>query len=78
MAKLELGPHEEAFPIRPVGIRYRCELCGEGEQIADSHQTISVPLGGPKPMIVHHCNKCGGEMLLPKTYPYVSWEVDYD
>lgn len=74
---MELKPHEEAFPVRPVGIRYICEFCNEGEQIAIPDQVVNVQMTYPERyMIKHRCNKCGKEMMLPKSYPYISWEFD--
>lgn len=68
-------PQEEEFEVVPVGIRYRCEYCQEGEMIAQSRKPIPVmdrmiqrPI-----MIEHVCTHCGKTMLLPKSYPYIDW-----
>lgn len=68
----ELNEHERAFPIKPVGIKYICEFCGEGEMKV-SEDTRTFILTSNPPMITHVCTKCGKEMLLPKSYPYVEW-----
>lgn len=67
-----LSDHEERFNIRPVGIKYRCEFCGEGEmKVSDDARTFI--LTSNPPMIKHICTKCGKDMLLPKSYPYIEW-----
>lgn len=67
-----LNEHEEKFDIKPVGIRYRCEFCEEGEmKVSDDNPTIT--LTSYPPMIKHICTKCGKDMLLPKSYPYIEW-----
>jgi DNA-directed RNA polymerase subunit RPC12/RpoP len=65
--------NEKAFPINPVLITYVCEHCGKGEMKVIPDQT---PLKWPQlepVMHKHRCTKCGGELLLPKTYPYIEW-----
>ena len=68
---LQLGPNEEAFEVRPIGIRYKCEFCQDGEQIVDPKGAV---LTSMPPLFPHKCNKCGKTMHLPKTYPYIYWE----
>lgn len=64
-------PHEEVFPVEPVGVRYICEFCNEGEMIRTDH--------APNPGVVsptlyeHKCTNCGKTMFLPKVYPYIEW-----
>lgn len=68
---MELKPNEEMFDISPVGIRYKCEICGEGEMIVDSSNPVIL---ATKPALFPHiCNKCGAKMSLPKSYPYIEW-----
>ena len=75
---IELRPHEERFDIRPVGIRYICEFCNEGEMIATGNVSRMIATNPPSLLVPHRCNKCGKEMELPRSYPYVDWEeVDY-
>lgn len=68
--ELKLEDHEEMFDIKPVGIRYICEFCNEGEMktVPGSEAKLSFP-----PMFDHKCTKCGKMMLLPKIYPYIEW-----
>ena len=79
---MKLGKHERVVKLKPVGISYICEICHEGEMIVDNREPIIVPLGGlgNAPMRSHYCNKCGAQMKLPKSYPYVEWltEEEYE
>ena len=73
---MKLNPNEKAFKIIPVGIKYVCEFCHEGEMITikDDNNTLVVNMVDVHPlMIKHRCNKCSKEMLLPKSYPYIEW-----
>lgn len=63
-------PNEAVFNIRPIGIKYICEHCGEGEMVRNPNGLLR--MSNP-PLIPHHCTKCDGELLLPKTYPYIEW-----
>lgn len=75
-----LKPHEEMFELHPYGVRYKCEFCNEGEQVVVKDEVITVPLvmkvGNSQSPIMrkHRCNKCGKEMMLPKSYPYIEWK----
>ena len=75
MSNLNLKPHEEAFDVKPVGIRYICELCGEGEmRLHDDGPVMVEAVYPPRPPLRKHiCTKCGGTMMLPKAYPYIEW-----
>lgn len=64
--------HERTFPIKPIGVKYICEFCGEGEMKVSEDARTFVLTSNP-PLIKHVCTKCGKEMLLPKSYPYVEW-----
>lgn len=74
MEELKLRPNEEDFEVRPIGVRYICEFCHEGEMIVDhtEGQFIETVLTNP-PLIQHKCTKCGGTMRLPRSYPYIEW-----
>lgn len=62
--------HEETFNVKPIGVKYICEFCNEGEMktVAGSEVKMGFP-----PMFDHKCTKCGKTMLLPKMYPYIEW-----
>lgn len=70
MAKLQLKEHEQAFNIKPVGVKYICEICNDGEMIVDH---LGETLMTNPPLIPHKCNKCNSTMHLPKQYPYIEW-----
>ena len=65
--------HEETFKVTPIGVKYICEFCGKGEMIAVNDEPVVIPAANMAFMIKHRCNKCNGELMLPKTYPYIEW-----
>lgn len=67
--------HEEIFNVKPIGVRYICEFCHNGEMIASNSDPIILTDGIPH-MRKHYCNICGAQMMLPKTYPYIEWVED--
>ena len=67
--------HEEIFPIKPVGVRYICEFCNEGEMRVDVDGEQAAILTNP-PLIPHKCTKCGKTMHLRKQYPYIEWVAE--
>lgn len=75
MDGLKLNEHERAFNVKPIGIKYICEFCNEGEQICTNKSPIIVEKNGVKipNMREHKCSKCGKIMMLPKSYPYVEF-----
>lgn len=78
---MELKPQERPVKLFPVGVRYICEFCNEGEMKFDRSQPVGIPEPGMMPtMFPHVCEKCGKAMLLPKMYPYVDWvkKEEYD
>lgn len=68
-------PNEAVFNIRPIGVKYICEHCGEGEMRAVPEDDGAIVWQGtPRSRLIRHrCNKCKGELRLPKTYPYIEW-----
>lgn len=64
------GEHEETFDVKPIGVRYKCEYCGKGEMKVVTDNAITLQYNT---MIKHKCTECGGELLLPKMYPYIEW-----
>lgn len=59
--------NEEIFEVYPIGVRYKCEFCKDGEQRFDVDSKTDNKL------FPHKCTKCGKGMLLPKIYPYIEW-----
>lgn len=72
MLPLELKPNEKTFNVVPIGIKYTCEFCGEGEMKYDPQPITTALLSNP-PLHPHTCTKCGKTMQLPKMYPYIEW-----
>lgn len=70
--------NEVRVPMRAFAVKYKCEFCGEGEQMAITDEMIQLDLNQiSKPQLVaHRCNKCGKEMMLPRPYPYLEWVED--
>lgn len=65
--------HEELFDVKPVGVKYICEFCNEGEMIADKTM-IANPFEFLKsPLIAHKCTKCGKTLQLMENYPKIEW-----
>ena len=62
--------HEELFEVKPIGVRYICEFCNEGEMIySASSNTVQA-------LYPHKCSKCHKDMMLPKIYPYIEWRKE--
>ena len=73
------GPHERTFELKPIGIKYICEFCNEGEMVYKNDQPIMVELVNTQPTLHRHvCTKCGKTMQLPKIYPYIEWLSEDD
>ena len=71
-----INENEIRIDLKPVGVRYRCELCGEGTQnaiVSNGQPVTEMEAGMSSPLFVHKCTKCGGEMKLPKIYPFIDW-----
>ena len=67
-------PNEVVFPVWPIGVKYVCEYCHEGEMRV-VNEPVNVLSEFETPMIKHICTNCNKEMILPKTYPYIEWAI---
>lgn len=65
--------HEETFPVKPIGVRYICEFCGDGEMVVDPTGEAPSLMTNP-PLIPHKCTKCGETMHLQRMYPFIEWQ----
>ncbi|MCM1222626.1 MAG: hypothetical protein NC548_50005 [Lachnospiraceae bacterium] len=79
---MELKPNERAEQLFPVGVKYICEFCGEGEMTVQRNKlaTLGVSMRPDGPMLFPHvCSHCGKEMQLPEPYPKLEWvdEAEY-
>ena len=63
--------HEELFKLTPIGVRYICEHCNEGEM-----KVVNPPEQNPLSFFKHECSKCKGVLYLQKCYPYIEWNKD--
>lgn len=72
---LILKPQERKFDVKPVGIKYICEICNKGEMKVNISSSEPMLMTNP-PLIPHKCTECGGVMHLPKQYPYIEWVFD--
>ncbi len=62
---------EQTFEIKPVGVKYICDKCGNGEMTnLDGHMLMVYP-----PQYKHMCSFCGAEKHLEKKYPTVEYRV---
>jgi hypothetical protein len=65
-------PNEEMFEIKPIGIRYRCEICKVGEMKVDT-KNPDVDNNFNPPLIKHVCISCDNILYIHKQYPYIEW-----
>ena len=65
--------NEETFEVHPIGVRYKCEFCNNGEQRFDINDPKTKETMRENNLFRHTCTNCGKEMLLPKIYPYIEW-----
>ena len=64
--------HEQLFGVRPIGVKYICEFCNEGEMKYQAPEYVNAVFEEPH-LYPHACTKCGKTMRLPKMYPYIEW-----
>jgi len=64
---------EATFELKPIGVKRICEHCNEGEMEYVFEDTAGSFDNFKTSMKKHRCKKCGGELLLPKIYPYIEW-----
>lgn len=67
---------EVMFPLHPVGVKYVCDFCNEGEMQISEDPNDSIVTLGTRPMFKHKCTKCGNTLQLPRSYPYVKFMTD--
>ena len=61
--------NEELFEVKPIGVKYICPFCNEGEMLLDINSNNETFAS----MYNHRCNSCGKLLLLPRVYPYIEW-----
>jgi len=65
----EAKEHEKLFGVRPIGVKFICPFCNEGEMKSDLDNPERMPH-----MFPHKCTKCAKTMQLNKVYPYIEWD----
>lgn len=61
---------EKTFEVKPIGIRYICDVCKKGEM----HQTEKMKMYEHHATFVHKCSNCGQELELKEKYPTIRYE----
>lgn len=61
--------HERTFNATPIGVKYICEFCNEGEMKYTPNKEAELSM----PLLFHKCTNCGMSLGLPKMYPYIEW-----
>lgn len=59
---------EQTYELKPVGVRYVCDKCGEGEM-----QRNGIVLTAYPPRYMHACSKCGHRQAFTEVYPSIRW-----
>jgi len=60
---------ETKYAVKPVGVEYACDKCGEGNVFPTGLIAPSQP-----PKFEHVCSNCGERALLDKQYPHVTFD----
>ncbi|UOK49472.1 hypothetical protein KU891_29105 (plasmid) [Bacillus tropicus] len=61
---------EQTFEVRPFGVKYICDSCGEGEML----HTGEIKWRSSPPELAHECNQCGHKEYFHDKYPLIRWE----
>ncbi|MED1603656.1 hypothetical protein [Alkalihalophilus marmarensis] len=60
---------ELQFEVKPVGVKYICDKCNEGEMLpTGKNKWLNEP-----PQIEHKCNKCRYIQNFKETYPLIRY-----
>lgn len=60
---------ERKFTVKPVGVKYICDSCGEGEMIYTGDIIFSDP-----PKFKHTCSNCDINQNYSEKYPLVRYQ----
>lgn len=61
---------EKTFEVKPIGVRYICDVCNKGEM----SQTGQLKMYEHHATFVHKCNNCKHELELNEKYPLIRYE----
>ena len=62
---------EKSYEIKPVGIKYVCDNCDEGEMLVSGN----IMLMTDPPKFPHKCNVCDFEKNFTTKYPFVTYRA---
>ncbi|MDT8719706.1 hypothetical protein IAI10_24015 [Clostridium sp. 19966] len=62
---------EQKVIVKPVGIKYICDVCKEGEMI----QTAYNDWESNPPRYEHICTNCSTKIYLNEKYPLIRYEL---
>ncbi|HZH60698.1 MAG TPA: hypothetical protein VEY70_14215 [Metabacillus sp.] len=60
---------EITFEVKPIGVKYVCDSCGEGEMVPNGKNDFKYEV-----KIGHTCSKCGLEKDFAEKYPLIRYE----
>ena len=58
---------EQEYKIKPVGVKYICDVCNEGKMLPDG----DIVLTSYPPQFPHKCDNCGHKENFTVKYPNV-------
>jgi predicted RNA-binding Zn-ribbon protein involved in translation (DUF1610 family) len=64
---------ERRFEVRPYGVDYICDKCGNGLMMG-IEVAGGIALLSSRPKFRHVCSSCGHEDFLSHRYPTIRWE----
>jgi hypothetical protein len=62
---------EQEFEIRPVGVKYICDKCSEGEMLPEGEASLS----DGRTLYPHSCSKCGHKEVFNERYKKLIWKL---
>lgn len=61
---------ERNFEVKPIGVKYICDKCGDGEMLP----TGKMKMFETHALYPHICNKCATEKDFIEKYPLIRYE----
>ncbi|WP_431030138.1 hypothetical protein [Lysinibacillus sp. LZ02] len=66
-----LGELEEIYKVEPIGVKYTCDKCGEGEMLSTGKNNWSAN----PPQFEHVCSICNHKDYFFEKYPLVRFRT---
>ncbi|PFR59003.1 hypothetical protein COK36_20065 [Bacillus cereus] len=60
---------EQRFEVKPIGVKYICDSCEEGEMIYTGEMLFFNP-----PTFKHTCNNCDSNQNFIEKYPLIRYQ----